>query len=250
MENQIVSCAKCKGQIPASVAKKTSKGFLCPNCIKKRRTKKLVICGLLFVTLVAIGSIYFVILRPKKIAGFNGVDNVQEGIIVEVNKPEFSLSKIKAANNPKLNDTPIDNVESFRRAFDQAKQDSEVEYSSLDSTSSRNVVVVIPNIVTLFAFDSSVISDQATSLIKEYAKAYLQTDKSSIIKVEGFACNIGSNEVNDCISAKRTDVVKALLVDAGVPSEKIVTVSYGKRKNSSIRYDSMAEYRRAVISIQ
>ena len=93
---------------------------------------------------MAIGSIYFVILRPKKIAGFNGVDNVQEGIIVEVNKPEFSLSKIKAANNPKLNDTPIDNVESFRRAFDQAKQDSEVEYSSLDSTSSRNVVVVIP----------------------------------------------------------------------------------------------------------
>jgi hypothetical protein len=35
-----------------------------------------------------------------------------------------------------------------------------------------------------------------------------------------------------------------------VPSEKIVTASYGKRKNNSIRYDSMAEYRRAVISIQ
>ena len=180
----------------------------------------------------------------------DGVGIVQEAIVVKVNKPEFSLSNIKAANNPDLNGTPIDNVESFRRAFDQAKRNSEVEYSSLDSLSSGNVVVVIPNIVTLFAFNSSVLNDQAAFLIKEYAKAYLQTDKSSIIKIEGFACNIGSDEVNDCISAERANAVKVLLVDMGVPSEKIVTASYGKRKNNSIRYDSMAEYRRAVISIQ
>lgn len=250
MENQIVSCAKCKSQIPASVAKKTSKGFLCTNCVKMRRTKRLVICGLLFVTLVTIGLIYFVIQQHQKITGFNGVGNVQEAIVVKVKKPEFSLSNIKAANNPDLNGTPIDNVESFRRAFDQAKRNSEVEYSSLDSLSSGNVVVVIPNIVTLFAFNSSVLNDQAAFLIKEYAKAYLQTDKSSIIKIEGFACNIGSDEVNDCISAERANAVKVLLVDMGVPSEKIVTASYGKRKNNSIRYDSMAEYRRAVISIQ
>lgn len=82
MENQIVSCAKCKSQIPASVAKKTSKGFLCTNCVKMRRTKRLVICGLLFVTLVTIGLIYFVIQQHQKITGFNGVGNVQEAIVV------------------------------------------------------------------------------------------------------------------------------------------------------------------------
>lgn len=250
MENQIVSCAKCKSRIPATAAKKTSKGFLCLNCAKKRRTKRLVICVLLLVSLVAIGSVYFVVQQPQKVTGFNGVDNVQEGIVVKVNKPEFSLSNVKAANNPDLNGTPIDNVESFRRAFDQAKRNSEVEYSSLDSLSSGNVVVVIPNIVTLFAFNSSVLNDQAASLIKEYAKAYLQTDESSIIKIEGFACNMGSDEINDCISAERAGAVKALLVDVGVPSEKIVTASYGKRKNNSFNYDSMAEYRRTVISIQ
>lgn len=250
MENQIVSCVKCKSRISATAAKQTSKGFLCQSCVKKRRKKRLNICVLLLLILVAIGSVYFVIQQPPKVTGFNGVDNIQESIVVKVNKPKFSLSNVKAANNPDLKGTPIDNVESFRRAFDQAKRNSEVEYSSLDSESSGNVVVVIPNIVTLFAFNSFLLKDQEASLIKEYAKAYLQTDKSSIIKIEGFACNMGSDEVNDCISAERVSVVKALLVDMGVPSEKIITVSYGKRKNDSIRYDSMAEYRRAVISIK
>lgn len=56
-----------------------------------------------------------------------------------------------------------------------------------------------------------------------HSGTYLQTNKQATILVEGYTCNLGSDKLNQKLSELRADAVKKVLVEAGVPSDKIET---------------------------
>ncbi len=251
METQNVQCIKCKKSTTSSEGIKTTNGYLCPDCAKKQRRRKTTIGGIVVVAIITGGITYFLSHKGDEVAGFAGVDNVQEQVNVDVQKREFSLTNVKAAPSTSVKGSPIDNIESFKKAFAQAVQDAEnVYYAAEDNIATSAIRISIPKIASLFTFNSAELSDKSLALIKEYAAAFIKTDKTASILVEGYACNIGTDDANDKISAARATAVKNALVNNGVPSDRIITRSYGKRQNNTFNYASIADYRRATVSIQ
>ena len=244
MEQKTMKCAKCQKDVSVQNGVNTLKGFVCNDCIKKGKSKKTaIIVGC--VLLLAIVGIVIYFAQPKKntAVGFDGVTNIQDSINVSVQKPvaAFSLEKAVAQANPVIAGQTIDNIESFKRVFTENVQKAK---------EANNSSVVIPNISILFSFNSSIISSAGNELLKEYAKAYLQTNKEAIILVEGFACNTGTDEVNNWISEERARNVQQLLVSVGIPQRNIEVKWYGKSRNRDFSYSSVKEYRRVRVSIK
>ena len=48
------------------------------------------------------------------------------------------------------------------------------------------------------------------------------------MEIDGYTDFMGSDKLNNALSQKRADAVKAYFVDAGVPAEKVTAVGKGK----------------------
>lgn len=250
MENQTVKCVKCQKPISVTEGKKTDKGYLCQNCTKKAKKKRMYIGGASILVLVIGGAIYWMSQRPEKVEEYAGVQNIQEDVNIEIVAKPFDIANT-AAYNADVNSNPIDNIESFRQALQKSKSIAEEQYNASIKESEREAVkLYIPKIANHFAFNSSDISLETVSLLKEFVSVYNQTDKTASILVEGFACNIGEDYANDRISLDRANAVKGCLIKLGIPNEKIHVESYGKRRNAEFSLSSITEYRRVLVSIQ
>ena len=137
-----------------------------------------------------------------------------------------------------LNFNPVEDGETFE------------ENSIIKAKEANNGSVVIPSISILFGFNSSAIPSTGNELLKEYAKAYMQTNKEAIILVEGFACNIGDNEANNWISEQRAKTIQQKLISAGIPQNKVEVKWYGKSRFNEFKYSNKSEYRRVILSIK
>ena len=83
-------------------------------------------------------------------------------------------------------------------------------------------------------FDSGILFDFNSTVLKDAAKANVQTLASSLnqypgtdVKVIGHTDNIGTAAVNQSISEKRAAAIKAYAVAQGVPSSRLITVGKG-----------------------
>jgi len=249
METKNVICKKCKKPFVVKDGDKNQTGYLCPDCVMKSKVIKLSIYGIILAIIVS--GILWLINKPEKVEGLVGSPEIKEEVVLDVSSQPFNIANINATNNNDISSQPIDNIESLRKAFESAKQVAEEKYSSAnDDASKKAISLAIPRIVNYFLFNSSSLSYDSKLLLSEFASIYLQTNKESSILIEGFACNIGTNEINDKISSERANAVKNYLVADGIPSEKIVVKAHGKRKNSEFNFNSIAEYRRVLITIQ
>ena len=89
-----------------------------------------------------------------------------------------------------------------------------------------------------------------TEIVKELAKTYLQTNKQATILVEGYTCDLGGDQLNQKLSELRADAVKKILIETGVPSDKIETKWYGKSRYKEFNYPNKSDYRRVIVSIK
>lgn len=98
----------------------------------------------------------------------------------------------------------------------RAKEEAEKEAALIRS---------IEQSVIYFAFDSSLVlnESQLSNLISE-----VNTLSPRLIVLEGHCCNIGSEKYNMDLGQRRADRVKTALVNQGISSENINTVSYGE----------------------
>jgi len=83
-------------------------------------------------------------------------------------------------------------------------------------------------------FDSGILFDFNSTVLKDAAKANVQTLASSLnqypgtdVKVIGHTDNVGTAAVNQSISEKRAAAIKAYAVAQGVPSSRLITVGKG-----------------------
>lgn len=97
-----------------------------------------------------------------------------------------------------------------------------------------------------FAFDSSVLTDQAQQILNSKAE-YLRTNPDITITVEGYCDDRGTNAYNVVLGERRAKSVKIFLAGLGIGTNRLNTVSYGEERPIATRHDeaSWAQNRRA-----
>ncbi len=102
-----------------------------------------------------------------------------------------------------------------------------------------------------FAFDSVELTPEDQATLDRQAQ-WLKQYASVNIVVEGHCDERGTREYNLALGQKRADAAKRYLVAAGVPGNRIETVSYGKERPEAEGHDeeSWAKNRRGVSVIK
>lgn len=97
-----------------------------------------------------------------------------------------------------------------------------------------------------FAFDSSVLSDQAQQILNSKAD-YLSTNPDITITVEGYCDDRGADAYNIALGERRAESGKIFLVGLGIGTNRLNTVSYGEERPIAMGQNeaSWAKNRRA-----
>jgi peptidoglycan-associated lipoprotein len=97
-----------------------------------------------------------------------------------------------------------------------------------------------------FAFERSVLSDRARRILKRKAD-YLSTNPDLMITIEGHCDDRGTDAYNNALGERRADSVKIFLVDLGINTNRLSTVSYGEKRPVAMGHNetSWAKNRRA-----
>lgn len=96
-----------------------------------------------------------------------------------------------------------------------------------------------------FAFDSSVLSEEARQLLNHKAD-YLRTYPGVMVTVEGYCDERGTDAYNIALGERRAQSVKNFLVNLGIGTDRMNTVSYGEERPVAVGHDeaSWAKNRR------
>jgi peptidoglycan-associated lipoprotein len=101
-----------------------------------------------------------------------------------------------------------------------------------------------------FAFDSSALSDQARQTLNSKAD-YLRLNPDITITVEGHCDDRGTGAYNIALGERRAESVTMFLVDLGIDTDRLNTVSYGEERPIAMEHGeaSWAKNRRAQFAI-
>ena len=78
-----------------------------------------------------------------------------------------------------------------------------------------------------FDFDRYDLSAEARDILKGHA-TWLKTNPQVRVEIEGHCDERGTNEYNLALGAKRADSVKRYLIDLGISTNTLSTISYGE----------------------
>jgi peptidoglycan-associated lipoprotein len=118
------------------------------------------------------------------------------------------------------------------------------EDSSAGSASSQASRILQP---VYFDFDSFAIRSDAKPTLVANSKGIQDNTGWGVVTCEGHTDERGSEEYNLALGERRANSVKRYLVDLGVPSSRLATVSFGEAKARSVGHDESAwRYNRRV----
>jgi len=96
---------------------------------------------------------------------------------------------------------------------------------------SRGVAAVTPPGAALqdvyYEFDSVELGNDAEEILKQNA-SWIAANPGARVEIEGHCDDIGSDEYNLALGAKRAQIAKEFLVSQGIADDRLVTISYGK----------------------
>ena len=240
-----VECSKCHKQVGSANGIQTNSGFICNECAAKQKKRKRNIIGGTCAGVVAacLCGIYMYSPEGRTGEGFDGVGEIYDSmnVVVDSANVSFDLAAVTATSAPVSTQAPITNIADFKAAISKNIADAQ-------KTNSQNVVM--PSIGIMFDINTNYFVSGNNEIVKELANSYLQTNRQATILVEGYTCNLGGDRLNLKLSELRADAVKKVLVDAGVPADKIETKWYGKSRYKDFKYPNKSDYRRAIISIK
>ena len=81
----------------------------------------------------------------------------------------------------------------------------------------------------LYAFDSAALSPMAQDILKRKA-AYLDDKKGLTVVIEGHCDDRGTLEYNLALGERRAESARAYLIDLGISSSRLTTISYGEER--------------------
>ncbi len=97
-----------------------------------------------------------------------------------------------------------------------------------------------------FDYDSAVLSEAAQDILKKKA-AYLEKFSGISVTIEGHCDERGTNEYNLALGERRAQSAKNFLINLGISSSRMRTISYGEEKplDSGHTEEAWAKNRRA-----
>ncbi|MDM8541453.1 OmpA family protein [Desulfococcaceae bacterium HSG9] len=78
-----------------------------------------------------------------------------------------------------------------------------------------------------FEYDSSRLTPAAVEILRNKARGLRNSTNISVV-IEGYTDSRGTTEYNLALGERRAESVKVFLSDAGVPSVRLTTISYGE----------------------
>lgn len=81
----------------------------------------------------------------------------------------------------------------------------------------------------LYAFDSAALSPLAQDILKRKA-AYLNDKNDLTVVIEGHCDDRGTLEYNLALGERRAESARAYLIDLGISSSRLTTISYGEER--------------------
>ena len=220
-----------------------SRGEEVKNTNKKR---KMIIgraaIGAIIISALA-GGYYYSTSSIRNGAGFDGVVQISDSMNVKVDSADvsFNLSTATAVSSPVSTQSPIANITDFHRALGK---------NVSDARKNGDGSILIPSIGAMFAINTNIFVGDGEEVVNAFANAYLKTNKTAMIVIEGYTCDLGEDRINTELSKLRAETAKSVLVEAGVPSDKIEIKWYGKTRNKEFSYKDISEYRRVIVSIK
>jgi outer membrane protein OmpA-like peptidoglycan-associated protein len=95
-------------------------------------------------------------------------------------------------------------------------------------------------------------TDPQTDISVADFKSWLEKYPASLLSVTGHTDLVGTTEFNQSLGLKRAMIIQKLLIDKGIPSSRIVSVSKGESQPAGdyLTTDGRAKNRRVEISIK
>ena len=217
-----------------------SRGEEVKNTNKKR---KMIIGGAAIGAIILAGGYYYSTSSIRNGAGFDGVGQISDSMNVKVDSADvsFNLSTATAVSSPVSTQSPIANITDFHRALGK---------NVSDARKNGDGSILIPSIGAMFAINTNIFVGDGEEVVNAFADTYLKTNKTAMIVIEGYTCDLGEDRINTELSKLRAETAKSVLVEAGVPSDKIEIKWYGKTRNKEFSYKDISEYRRVIVSIK
>lgn len=102
-----------------------------------------------------------------------------------------------------------------------------------------------------YAFDSAALSPMAQSILKRKA-AWLNDNAGEMVLIEGHCDERGTPEYNLALGERRAESARAFLIDLGISSSRLTTISYGEERPLDPRSneEAWAKNRRAQFVIK
>jgi outer membrane protein OmpA-like peptidoglycan-associated protein len=231
MENKVMEgleCSKCNAKLSPEELK-DDKIAICKKCQSKRNNKIATIALIAAVSIGVLSSFYFK--DHKELLGFDGVKITDSTAV----KQKLISLEADAATSvaPKIENIgeTITDIESFKREMETSK--------------------LIPSIGVLYSLNNYNLASSSKSLLDYFVNKYNESKSSNVFLIEGYTCDLGSDEVNNLISKERAEVVKNYLISEGIAESKIEVKWYGKNqfKTGSNVDQNRIEQRRSNISI-
>lgn len=199
--------------------------------------------GAIIISALAGGYYYYSTSSIRNGVGFDGVGQISDSMNVKVDSADvsFNLSTATAVSSPVSTQSPIANITDFHRAL---------EKNVSDARKNGDGSIVIPSIGAMFAINTNIFVGDGEEVVIAFADTYLKTNKTAKIVIEGYTCDLGEDRINTELSKLRAETAKSVLVEAGVPSDKIEIKWYGKTRNKEFSYKDISEYRRVIVSIK
>lgn len=134
------------------------------------------------------------------------------------------------------------------RPAEKAKPDGRIEEARLRAEAAARLAALTTFVGENihFAFDSSLLSDQARRILISKAE-YLRTNPDITVTVEGHCDDRGTNAYNTALGERRAESVKMFLVELGIGTNRLNAVTYGEERPIAMGHNeaSWAENRRA-----
>ena len=102
-----------------------------------------------------------------------------------------------------------------------------------------------------YGYDSSSLTTQAQDVLRKKA-AFLKANPNAKVTIEGHCDERGTNEYNLALGEARAKSAKAFMVDLGIPTARMATISYGEERPlvQGRSEESFAKNRRAHFVIE
>ena len=219
-------CLKCKQSFDSSSVDEQ----ICVDCQKAKKRQLVIgsILGLLF--LITVGSFYFYNQKVTPDATFEGVvdnDTMEiDNVILESNEVTVAKEIVSLGE-------AVDNLAAFKRL-------------SEDNNGIPSKIQV------LFNKNETGVSELYGLFLSHFADQFIGLGDGYTILLEGYTCDLGTDEYNSVLSNNRTQVIKDYLKSKNIKNEVFETKSYGKSMfvNNGSLEKSRAENRRVYVTIK